>query len=215
MTYQDSCARCGTCCLKGGPSLHLDDLELVSSQKIKKSDLVLFRQGEPMWDNVQNKIILLDQELIKVRSVSSKDNTCIYFQPSRKSCTIYTYRPLQCRVLKCWDTRELEKIYGFKRLSRSILVKRGSALADLILEYEKKCSVTDAARLIEKINQENQKDTLQKINETLAYDTSFRLTLKEKARISDRELDFYFGRPMAVIVRSLFAYFKKKPAYPR
>ncbi len=197
--------------MKGGPGLHLEDLELVRSQKIKKSDLVLFRQGEPMWDNVQNKIILLDQELIKIRSVSSKNDSCIYYDPLSKSCTIYTYRPLQCRVLKCWDTRELENIYGRKRLNRSMLIKQGSAMADLIYEYEKKCSVVDTARLIENLTQENQKDTLQKINETLAYDRSFRLTLKEKVNITDFELEFYFGRPMSVIVQSLFSYFKKIP----
>ena len=211
MTYQNSCARCGTCCLKGGPGLHQEDLDIVRSQKIKKSDLVLFRQGEPVWDNVQNKIILLNQELIKIRSVTSKDNACIYYDPLNKSCTIYAYRPLQCRVLKCWDTRDLEKVYGHKRLNRSMLIKQGTAMADLIAEHEKKCSVVDTARLIENLTQENQKDTLQKINETLAYDRSFRLTLKEKVNITDFELEFYFGRPMSVIVQSLFAYFKKIP----
>jgi Fe-S-cluster containining protein len=211
MTSQNSCKRCGTCCLKGGPGLHLEDLDLVRSQKIKKSDLVLFRQGEPVWDNVQNKIILLNQELIKIRSVTSKDNACIYYDPLSKSCTIYAYRPLQCRVLKCWDTRDLEKVYGHKRLNRSMLIKQGTAMADLIAEHEKKCSVVDTACLIENLTQENQKSALQKINETVAYDRSFRLTLKEKVNITDFELEFYFGRPMSVIVQSLFAYFKKIP----
>jgi len=164
-----------------------------------------------MWDNVQNKVVLLKQELIKIRSISSSDKGCIYYDHTHKSCTIYAHRPLQCRVLKCWDTRELERIYSHKRLNRSMLIKEGSAMAQLIAEYENKCSVDHTTTLIKNITPENQEDTLQKINEIMAYDRSFRLTLKEKVNITDLELEFYFGRPMSVIVQSLFAYFKTMP----
>jgi len=84
-------------------------------------------------------------------------------------------------------------------------------MAQLIAEYENKCSVDHTTTLIKNITPENQEDTLQKINEIMAYDRSFRLTLKEKVNITDLELEFYFGRPMSVIVQSLFAYFKTMP----
>lgn len=47
---QPSCRRCGTCCIKGGPSLHREDLPLVEEGRIRVQDLVCIRSGEMAYD---------------------------------------------------------------------------------------------------------------------------------------------------------------------
>ena len=61
-----SCRRCGQCCDKGGPALHLEDLHLVRSGTLDLDSLVTLRAGEPVLDQPKGRVASLERELVKV-----------------------------------------------------------------------------------------------------------------------------------------------------
>ena len=52
-----ACARCGTCCRKGGPSFHQADKKLIEKGLISSSQLYTIREGELAHDNVKQAIL--------------------------------------------------------------------------------------------------------------------------------------------------------------
>ena len=63
------CQRCGVCCEKGGPSLHIKDRRLVDSGRIPARCLFTIRQGELARDNVKGTLEPMAAELIKIKGV--------------------------------------------------------------------------------------------------------------------------------------------------
>lgn len=64
---QTGCRRCGTCCEKGGPSLHLADKPLVVDGQIPARCLFTLRKGERVRDNVAGTLVPLEREIVKIR----------------------------------------------------------------------------------------------------------------------------------------------------
>ena len=106
---RNQCMRCGTCCLKGGPALHTEDLQLVLQNRIQLAHLVTIRQGEPALSTLGDRLEYLQAEIIKLKG-QANDWACLFFDRQTTSCTIYQHRPLECSLLKCWDTGDLERI---------------------------------------------------------------------------------------------------------
>jgi Fe-S-cluster containining protein len=50
---ENPCRRCGTCCEKGGPSLHREDRPLVDNGQIPVRHLFTIRRGELAQDNIK------------------------------------------------------------------------------------------------------------------------------------------------------------------
>ena len=115
------CIRCGTCCEKGGPSLHLADKKLIENGTILLKCLYTIRKGELSYDNIKGYLVPAATDIIKIKGQKGSW-TCFFYNPSENSCQIYASRPLECRVLKCWDTREIKKIYSQNRLTRQDLI---------------------------------------------------------------------------------------------
>ena len=127
------CARCGTCCIKGGPSFHHEDKELIDKGIILSKFLYTIREGELSYDNVKECLLPAASDIIKIKG--QKDSwTCAFF--NENECTIYDNRPLECRLLTCWDTREIEKVYSKNRLTRKDLLSAVEGLWDLIEEHQ-------------------------------------------------------------------------------
>ncbi len=72
---------------------------------------------------------------------------------------------LECRVLKCWDTREIEKIYDKNRLTRRELISGIKWIWDLIEEHEKRCSYEKIGRLAKELGAWKTKAALEDIFE--------------------------------------------------
>ena len=47
------CIRCGTCCTESSPTLHTQDVGLVTGGHLKLRDLYTIRRGELVWDPVR------------------------------------------------------------------------------------------------------------------------------------------------------------------
>ena len=193
------CIRCGTCCKKGGPSFHIDDKHLIDKGVISSKYLFTIRKGELAHDNIKDELLPMSSDLIKIKS--KKDSlTCIFFNEGKNKCMIYENRPVECRALKCWDTREIEKIYSKNRLTRKDLLFDVEGLWELVKDHQSRCSYEKIKKMLQK--QDNSKNAIQKeILEIIRYDTQIRHLVVKKGGMDSEILDFLFGRPLTVTIK--------------
>jgi len=190
------CIRCGTCCEKGGPCFHIEDRILIEKGKISSKYLYTIRKGELAHDNVKGCLTPVDSDIIKIKG--KKDSwTCLFFDEVKKGCAIYDDRPLECRVLKCWDTRELEQIYANTRLTRTDLVSEVKGLWDLIKGHQERCDYKNIQLLINDLAGSKRNHARQKLLEIIRYDAEIRKLVVARGGLDPEMLDFLFGRPLA------------------
>lgn len=190
---RQACVRCGTCCQKGGPALHLQDRSLYLDGHLAKGDLLTLRKGERVYDNVREKVIELGEEVVRLRACAGS-TACLFFDDASNRCSIYDYRPIECRVLKCWDPTGLTAMYHTDRIGRLGLISQESALGILIEEHERRCGYAQIKPLAEAVHRKSNK-ALQEIAARIEYDHGIRESLKQKAGAGESELEFLFGRP--------------------
>lgn len=200
---QNHCIRCGTCCEKGGPALHREDLDLVLGKKIAPEALYTIRRGELVHDNVAGGLRPSDREIIKVRSAGGQ-SACLYYDSAKKACRVYADRPLECRVLACWDTGPAEALYkAAERLDRSAVFGRVEWITDLIRTHEKRCGYEQIAGLAEK-RSSGDAGAGDAIAEIVRYDTELRRIVGEKTGLDPNMLDLVFGRRLEETVPAIF-----------
>ena len=189
------CARCGICCEKGGPSFHTEDRMLIEKGKIPSKFLYTIRKGELAHDNVKGCLKPVDSDIIKIKG--KEDSwTCLFFDEIRKGCAIYKGRPQECRVLKCWDTRELEQCYANARLTRKDLVSGVKGLWDLIEDHQARCDYNKIQPLIKDLTGVKRNRARQKLLEIIRYDAEIRNLVISRGGLDADMLDFLFGRPL-------------------
>ena len=199
---QTHCRRCGTCCCKGGPGLHLEDQGLVDSGKIPLKDLLTFRQGEPVYNNVTGSIAPAVTDIIKIKSIDASGSDCIYYEADRKGCSIYSHRPSECAALKCWDTREIEGIYNCRRLTRRHLLAKVEGIWDLVTHHQERCDYGYVAELADRIRQHRQAEEAEKeLLELIWLDQHLREVTLERVKLDPGMLDFLFGRPLSFTIK--------------
>jgi len=194
-TTISECIRCGTCCEKGGPCFHIEDRMLIEKGKIPSKYLYTIRKGEFAHDNVKGCLTPVDSDIIKIKG--KKDSwTCMFFDEVKKGCTIYDDRPLECRALKCWDTRELEQIYANTRLTRTDLVSEVKGLWELIKEHQACCDYKKIQPLIKDLAGSKHNQARRKLLEIIRYDAEIRKLVVVRGGLDPEILDFLFGRPL-------------------
>ncbi|MBW1822375.1 MAG: YkgJ family cysteine cluster protein [Deltaproteobacteria bacterium] len=194
------CIRCGTCCKKGGPSFHFADKHLIDKGIILSKYLFTIRKGELAYDNVRQELLPLSSELIKLKG-KNDSSTCIFFNEGEKKCEIYKNRPVECKALKCWDTREIEKIYSKNRLTRKDLLFDVEGLWELVNDHQSRCSYEKIKKMLQKQDDSNN-DIQKEILEIIRYDTQIRHLVVEKGGMDSEILDFLFGRPLTLTIKS-------------
>jgi Fe-S-cluster containining protein len=190
-----ACRRCGTCCEKGGPSFHMADKKLIEKGGIHTRDLYTIRKGEKVHDNVMDGFITADTDIIKIKG-QNHTWTCRFYDVRNRTCTIYAKRPLECRVLKCWDTRDIRELYQTERLRRKDLLKDIQGLWPLIEDHEQRCSYRKLALAVKDLEGSFQKAAISRIMEMVRYDIEIRKLVVEKGNIESGMTDFLFGRPL-------------------
>ncbi|MGA8019046.1 MAG: YkgJ family cysteine cluster protein [Desulfobacterales bacterium] len=198
-TVTFTCRRCGTCCRKGGPAFHLADRPLIEKGTIPLRYLFTIRKGERAKDPIRGVVRPVSTELIKLKG-SANTWTCTFFNDLDLSCRIYTGRPLECRLLKCWDTTDVEEMTDRECLTRRHLLEGVAGLWDLVAEHEARCSCEKLTEMMAHFKKERQKRTEKAIAEILNYDRHLRRLVVEKSRIDPEILDFLFGRPLEKIL---------------
>ncbi|MDM8517440.1 YkgJ family cysteine cluster protein [Desulfobacterales bacterium HSG16] len=189
------CRRCGTCCKKGGPALHVEDHFLVRDGKILAKDLFTIRKGEPSFDNIKRCLAPATTDIIKIRGVGEKW-TCVFFEENTNGCMIYSNRPVECRALKCWDTSKIEMIYQADRLTRKDLFSDIRELYDLIREHQNVCSYEKLEIATGKLDGKERENALYEIEKIIRFDHHLRSFAVEKGKIDHLMIDFLFGRSL-------------------
>lgn len=198
------CKRCGTCCRKSPPALHLPDIPLYKEGHLHKGDLLTLRKGELVRDNVRGKLISLSEELVRIKA--RKDGSCPFLDLEDNLCLQYEFRPLECRILTCWDPQPLIATYEQDRVSRLDLVPRESALAHIIQVHEERCAVGKLSTLVHELRNSQSaspKAFLTELADLVITDFELRDLLKKKAGAGQAELEFVFGRPLPTLLKSM------------
>lgn len=193
------CSKCGTCCRKGGPSLHVEDGFLVTQGLIHTRHLYTIRRGELAHDPVRGGLVLVDADIIKIKG-SGGSWTCRFLDDASNHCRIYDHRPLECRELECWNTSRLEQVYDRGRLSRRDLLARLDGLWDLIEAHEKSCSYDRIRAWLEGLDAESMR---RRLAEVKTYDAEIRKLMVSRGRLEPDMLDFLLGRPVEQVLRAL------------
>ncbi len=171
----------------------MEDIPIITDGPIERSVLYTIRVGEPVRDNIKNRLIITDIEFIKIRE-KKEGSSCVYYDEGAKACTIYPRRPSQCVALACWDSSEFMKVYKRPKADRKAII-RDRVLLALIDEHEKKCSYSELDRYVRMIEKEGGA-AVEKILKSLKFDQHIRKFASEKLGISMDEMDFHFGRPL-------------------
>lgn len=193
---QTTCHRCGTCCRKGGPTLHIDDRPLVEQGRILLKDLFTIRTGEMAHDNVRGELIPVTTDHIKLKGRGDQW-TCCHYDETSGGCSEYENRPLECRRLKCWDTIELEKIYGQELLGREDLLADVEGLWDLVSDHQQRCSYERARKLMNRLDGDSRISARRELLQMIQYDIEIRRLVAEKGGPGAEMVEFLFGRPMS------------------
>lgn len=206
---QSNCIRCGTCCKKGGPSFHLEDRNLIEKGTILSKYIYTIREGEPVFDNVQDRLWTATTDIIKIKG-SKHSWTCIFFNEDDNNCKIYKNRPIECRTLKCWDTEELERIYSKNRLTRKDLLSKIKELWNLIEDHQARCSYKKIKGFVRELNTDKRNEAIEGMLDIIQYDIHLRSLLDEKAVINPDMVDFLFGRPLTETIKMYDLQVKRK-----
>jgi len=189
------CRRCGTCCKKGGPSFHHADKALIEKGVIHSKYLYTIRKGEMAYDNVRQCLELVSSDVIKLKG-KGDGWTCILFDEKQNACTIYENRPIECRALKCWDTKALEELYAKRRLKREDLVADIEGLWGIIKDHQARCNYETIQKLVNAINSDRGGEARQKLAEIIQFDIEIRKLVVSRGELDMEMLDFLFGRPL-------------------
>jgi len=196
------CTRCGTCCRKGGPSLHRADRDLVESGRIPLRDLFTIRKGEPSFDNVINRIEPAASDIIKIKGQGGRW-TCRYLYVENNTCRIYSHRPAECRALKCWDTRDISELYDRDRLTRRDLLGAVDGLWQMVQDHQAECSYDRLRKWMAALNDERRAAALERIGEMVHIDGKLRQRVTETSKMDPGITDFLFGRSLTETIQLL------------
>ncbi len=187
------CIRCGECCLGSSPTLQIADVSLVYDGFIERGNLYTIRLGELVRDNIRGELKVTDKEIIKIKE-KEKNRGCIYYDEKAKACTIYEYRPIQCKALACWDESEFMRVYARPKVDRRDII-RDKIVLGLMNEHDKRCSYSELDKCVRQIEQEGDR-AIGRILEALRFDHHIRAFTSKKLGIDLSEMDFLFGRPL-------------------
>jgi Fe-S-cluster containining protein len=162
---------------------------------LRKDHLVTTRKGEWAYDNVQDALMILKSEMIRIRPGQERKG-CLFLDTATASCGIYDHRPVECRAMKCWDLREIIELYPRDRLTRWDLIPEDSALGQIMAEHERLCDYAQVARICEGLLEREDQELAAELAGMVQTDQGFRASLKERAGADEPALNFVFGKPL-------------------
>jgi hypothetical protein len=173
--------------------LQIADVPLIYDRFIERGNLYTIRLGELVRDNIRGELRVTEKEIIKIKE-KEKNRGCIYYDEKAKACTIYEYRPIQCKALACWDESEFMRVYARPKVDRRDII-RDKIVLGLMNEHDKRCSYSELDKCVTQIKKEGE-EAVGKILEILRFDHHIRAFTSKKLGIDLSEMGFLFGRPL-------------------
>ncbi len=133
----------------------------------------------------------LTQEMIKVRGEGGW--SCPFLSADRR-CSIYEQRPLECRALRCWDTREIESLFLQELLVREEVVEPRELL-EIIAAYDRQLPAGPLCQAI--------MEGGEGLQDLSARDAEFRRAVARNFGLTPVQLEFYLGRSVASLMEQL------------
>ncbi|MCK4390776.1 MAG: YkgJ family cysteine cluster protein [Desulfobacterales bacterium] len=193
------CIRCGTCCIKGGPTLHEEDVSLFAKGILQKGHVYTLRNGEVVR-NIDDALMVLEKEIIKIKG-QGESWSCMFYDEDQRACKIYKYRPVECRALKCWDLRDFREVMGRPCLQRRDLIEPDDGILKIIGNHEQRCAYETLRSAVRGLQGPDSDKAVEKILDLLQYDQYMRPFLTQKLKVNPNAMDFFFGRPLTTTIR--------------
>lgn len=197
------CVRCGTCCLNGGPALHKKDLDILRAGTIEYRHLVTIRAGETALTPLTGKAEPVTGELVKIAG-SGGAWACFFLNRADNSCRIYENRPLECRLLKCWEPDELLAVIGHETIIRTDIINPNDPVRKLLEIQERECPGLEIKELIMSVlrDKDGRAAGLARLDEFVRRDLAIRASAVEEFGLPVEVELFLFGRPLFIILES-------------
>jgi Fe-S-cluster containining protein len=177
------------------------DRRFIDDGLIPGKHLFTIRKGEPVHENIQNRLVSVKTDIIKIKGKPGKWE-CYYFDGRSRRCGIYSNRPEECRVLTCWNTGPIEALYSAPHLTRKDILSDVQGIWELIEDHQHRCDYETILQLHERIKKQGDTAAKRRLREMIAYDRQIRLTLVENSIAPDM-MDFLFGRPLTATLSPL------------
>ncbi len=200
----DGCTRCGACCRSGGPALHREDRPLVETGLIHTRDLYTIRRGEMAHDQIRGIVVPTREDIIKIKGQGATW-VCRFFDPDVCTCRIYAERPLECRLLECWNTDRIERVYAQGRLTRRDLLAGIQGLWPVVEEHQRRCDYRRIRKLLAPGPIKSAERRRRELAELIRYDGELRAQVLARIGLEAGMLDFLFGRPLPATLHTLQA----------
>ncbi len=206
LAQRTECIRCGECCRRGGPVLHNEDREILRAGHAEHRHLVTIREGEWVFNPVSGRLMPSARELVKVMGRGGNWG-CFFYEEKGSACAIYEHRFLECRLMQCWDTSELEAVMGRGTIVRTDIMNPKDPMLQAVIAHEQQCSFTDVGNtihaLVEGKSGVEASSLLAKLTDMVHKDLAVRLIATEKMGLQPEYDLFMFGRPLFKVLEGL------------
>lgn len=199
---ETACQGCGTCCRKGGPTLHAEDVPLFEAGHFVREHCLTLRRGELARDDVAEALVPLEAELVKFRGSRPGLWACQFLRPGERGCSVYAHRPVECRALLCRDTRAIIDLSPRDRVTRADVLRATGAPAawlDVAEAHEDACGCARSlAPALAVRAAPDDGAACEALLDLVRLDIAYRQIANERADVPPSEMDFLFGRPLFV-----------------
>jgi Fe-S-cluster containining protein len=203
------CLHCGDCCRRGSPTLMNEDLPSLRKGILRRMDLITLREGELGFDNNTRELLLLEEERIKIKEKPGT-RECLFWDSATKNCTIYEDRPIQCRVMECWNPDYFSRLKSQYYLSRKELLNPDDPLVPVIETHNNRCSLSLLQKALTRAKR-GFADAQDEALDILFFDDHLRSHLQEAQGIAREHQLFLFGRPISDLIASFGFSIKENP----
>ncbi|MFH1435583.1 MAG: YkgJ family cysteine cluster protein [Pseudomonadota bacterium] len=203
---RSKCIRCGECCRRGGPALHHEDKDILRAGHAEHRHLVTIREGEWVFDQARGRLKPSARELVKVMGRGGNWG-CFFYEEKGSACAIYEQRFLECRLMQCWDTSELEAVMGRGTIARTDIMNPKDPMLQAVIAHEHQCAFSDVENvlhaLVEGKSGVDASSLLAKLTDMVHKDLAVRLIATQKMGLQPAYELFMFGRPMFKVLEGL------------
>jgi Fe-S-cluster containining protein len=196
---QDSCLRCGDCCVKSSPTLTVHDMYLLQNDIVSWTEVYTLRRGEKGTSPQTGEVVAIAAERLKLKEHSGAKH-CLFYASNPNRCLIYEQRPEQCRQQLCNRTETEQPEATAEFLTRETIFGQHPELWALISAHEQRCAIERLEELLLDLSQENAAAS-EDLFDMLHFDHYLRQMLLQEWEISPGALDFLLGRPLTQVLR--------------